>query len=176
VDEDQLTLEVAPVPGPGESAEDVARAMADKCHQRAFDAPPAGGPVPPMKDMDLHLTLLILPQLERYASSVWNGVKSRTWGGNHDGVSFKIERMEWVDEGRATRYEERGGAARRKRMAALAVGLAAWKGVQVNDSGLTRVKDGKRKRDGGVKSAKVQRMKKVGAAGMSSKLMQVESS
>lgn len=71
-------------------------------------------PVPP-PDKDLHITLLILPTLERYESSVMYGLKSRSWGGNHDGMSFKIERIEWVDEGRA-KGEERGGEARRKRL------------------------------------------------------------
>lgn len=41
------------------------------------------------------------------------------WRENHDGMSFKIERLEWVDEGVAGRNEERGGAARRRRLAAL---------------------------------------------------------
>jgi len=43
-------------------------------------------------------------------------------------MSFKIERMEWVDEGVASRNEERGGAARRRRLAALQ-GLGTGKKV-----------------------------------------------
>jgi hypothetical protein len=71
-------------------------------------------PVPPT-DKDLHITLLILPKLERYESSVLFGLKSRSWDGNHDGMSFKVLRVEWVDEG-VGRGEERGGEARRKRL------------------------------------------------------------
>jgi hypothetical protein len=71
-------------------------------------------PVPPA-DKDLHITLLILPPLEHYDSSVLFGLKSRAWGNNHDGMSFKIERIDWVDEGVA-KGEERGGEARRKRL------------------------------------------------------------
>lgn len=71
-------------------------------------------PVPP-SDKDLHITLLILPPLERYEPSVMYGLKSRSWGDNHDGMSFKVERIEWVDEG-AAKGEERGGVARRKRL------------------------------------------------------------
>lgn len=71
-------------------------------------------PVPPA-DKDLHITLLILPPLERYDSSVLFGLKSREWGGNHDGMSFKVEKIDWVDEGVA-KGEERGGEARRKRL------------------------------------------------------------
>jgi hypothetical protein len=71
-------------------------------------------PVPP-PDKDLHITLLILPRLERYDSTVMFGLKSRAWDGTHDGMSFKVERIDWVDEG-STRGEERSGAARRKRI------------------------------------------------------------
>lgn len=71
-------------------------------------------PVPPA-NKDLHITLLILPRLERYESSLMFGIKSRAWEGTHDGMSFKVERIEWVDEG-STRGEERSGAARRKRL------------------------------------------------------------
>lgn len=71
-------------------------------------------PVPP-SDKDLHVTLLILPKLERYESSVLFGIKSRGWDGTHDGLSFKVLRVDWVDEG-VGRGEERSGEARRKRL------------------------------------------------------------
>jgi hypothetical protein len=73
--------------------------------------------VPPMppSDKDLHIILLILPRLERYDSSVLFGLKSRPWEGSHDGMSFKVLRTEWVDEG-VGRGEERSGEARRKRL------------------------------------------------------------
>lgn len=71
-------------------------------------------PVPPA-DKDLHITLLVLPKLDKYDQSVLFGIKSRTWDGNHDGVSFQVMRVDWVEEG-AGRGEERGGEARRKRL------------------------------------------------------------
>ena len=71
---------------------------------------------PPQKD--LHVTLLILPPLEKYGSAVLHGLKSRKWGGNHDGMSFKVHKIEYVDEG-SRRGEERGGEARRKRLKAM---------------------------------------------------------
>lgn len=74
-------------------------------------------PVPP-RDRDLHITLLILPRLERYDSTVMFGLKSRVWDGRHDGMSFKVHRVEWVDDG-VGRGEERGGEARRKRLRTL---------------------------------------------------------
>jgi Histone deacetylation protein Rxt3 len=109
----------------GEWGEDVDISMLDleiksdyhHAPQPATDAPagkPLIPPVPPA-NKDLHITLLILPRLERYESSLMFGVKSRAWQGTHDGMSYKVERIEWVDEG-STRGEERSGAARRKRL------------------------------------------------------------
>jgi hypothetical protein len=72
-------------------------------------------PLIPPSGKDLHLTLLILPALRTYASQVRHGIKSRAWGETHDGMSFKIEKMSWVEEG-AGYGEERGAEARRKRM------------------------------------------------------------
>jgi len=112
VDENLLSLELPPPPStetPGNNQ--------DNGPIKRYETPPPTGPIVPPTAMDLHLTILILPPLERYASSVWHGIKSRVWGDNHDGMSYKIERMEWVDEGVAGRNEERGGQARRQRLA-----------------------------------------------------------
>lgn len=56
-----------------------------------------GGPVVPPRERDARLTLLILPPLEKYGGLVWHGVKSTSWGENHDGVSFQVLKVEWVD-------------------------------------------------------------------------------
>ncbi|KAL9635522.1 MAG: hypothetical protein Q9164_003403 [Protoblastenia rupestris] len=85
--------------------------------QVSFTSPPPSTLLPP-KDRDLHLTLLILPPLKTYASTVAHGIKSRLWGRDHDGMSFKIEKMEWVNEGVAA-GEERSGKAKKARMRAL---------------------------------------------------------
>lgn len=82
--------------------------------QTVFTIPPAS-PMLPAQGKDLHLTLLILPTLQKYASRVAHGVKSRAWGDDHDGLSFRIEKMVWVDE-RAGRGEERDGEARHRRL------------------------------------------------------------
>jgi hypothetical protein len=74
-------------------------------------------PVPPT-DKDLHITLLILPRLEKYDSTVMFGVKSRKFEGRHDGMSFKVQSVDWVDDG-VGRGEERSGEARRKRLRTL---------------------------------------------------------
>ena len=79
-----------------------------------FTSPPDESMVPP-PGMDLHVTLHVLPTLEKYASHVAHGIKSRAWGNTHDGVSFRIEKMEWVDT-KESNSEERSGEARRKRI------------------------------------------------------------
>ena len=76
---------------------------------------PPSSPMLPPPGKDLHLTILILPTLENYASRICHGIKSRPWGNDHDGLSYRIEKVTWVDE-RASQGEERGGEARRKRL------------------------------------------------------------
>ncbi|CDM37203.1 Histone deacetylation protein Rxt3 [Penicillium roqueforti FM164] len=84
------------------------------------EAPAKGPRLPPIPptDKDLHITLLILPRLAQYDSTLMFGLKSRKWDGRHDGMSFKIHAVDWVDEGVA-RGEERSGEARRKRLRTL---------------------------------------------------------
>ena len=76
---------------------------------------PPDEPMVPPAGKDLHVTLHVLPTLEKYASHVAHGIKSRVWGNTHDGVSFRIEKIEWVDTKERNR-EERSGEARRKRI------------------------------------------------------------
>lgn len=72
-------------------------------------------PLIPITGKDLHLTLLILPSLQKYASLVRHGIKSRYWNKMYSGMSFMIERIAWI-EGGAGNGEERGGEARRRRI------------------------------------------------------------
>ncbi|KAH0533593.1 hypothetical protein GP486_008985, partial [Trichoglossum hirsutum] len=58
--------------------------------------PLSTGPMIPPPNCDLNVTILILPTLESYASTVSHGIRSRTWKKNHDGLSFKIEHLKWV--------------------------------------------------------------------------------
>lgn len=78
-----------------------------------LDPPATGGGFIPPADMDLHVTLLVLPALKRYAEAARNGVLSRAWGPNHDGCSVSVLRLMWVDEG-CGRAMARTGAARRQ--------------------------------------------------------------
>ncbi|CAG8063346.1 unnamed protein product [Penicillium olsonii] len=118
----------------GAWGEDVDESMLDleikDTYQHAPPAPEAEGekpetgakapripPVPPA-DKDLHITLLVLPRVNQYDSTLLFGLKSRKWDGRHDGMSFKVHAVDWVDEG-VGRGEERGGEARRKRLRTL---------------------------------------------------------
>ena len=75
-------------------------------------------PMVPVPNMDLHINLLILPTLASYASLVCHGLKSRPWTTKHDGLSYKVDSIAWVDE-KSRRGQERGGEARRKRLKAV---------------------------------------------------------
>ena len=72
-------------------------------------------PVAPPPDMDLHITLLILPAIEEYFSTCEYGITSRKSTG-YDGLSFMIHKMQWVDEGYGVRGQERGAAALKRRL------------------------------------------------------------
>lgn len=76
-------------------------------------APPATGPMHVPANRDCHVTILILPLLRKYASITRFGIKSREWGGKHDGyqsvhdgLSFMIQSIRWVKgvDGEEGRY------------------------------------------------------------------------
>ena len=71
--------------------------------------------VPP--DHDAHITLLLLPPLEFYPSTTRHHIRSREWKDTHDGMSFMIHRIEFVDEGSASRNVGRSVKARKQRLA-----------------------------------------------------------
>lgn len=79
---------------------------------------------------DLHITLVVLPQLEQYVDSVRFGIKSRAWpeessillegtGANktpHDGVSFMVLKAEFVEDGTEAKRVGRTGVEKRERL------------------------------------------------------------
>lgn len=73
-------------------------------------------PVIPPAGKDVHITLLLLPRLQSYASTVQNGIKSRAWTTEHDGNSFMIHSIQFLEEGIAGRHSERGPAAKHVRL------------------------------------------------------------
>ncbi|KAL7624739.1 hypothetical protein AAE478_006310 [Parahypoxylon ruwenzoriense] len=89
-------------------------------HLEVLSSPPVSGPVLVPADRDLHVTLLILPALEKYSSSTRFGIQSREFGGTyngrksvHDGISFMILCVRWVD-GAAPQSRLRGKARRER--------------------------------------------------------------
>jgi Histone deacetylation protein Rxt3 len=78
-------------------------------------------PMEPPPGMDLHITLLVVPALERYYSTGRFGVLSREWGKGdapHDGVSFMVLNAKFVDEGPSS-GKGRTGKERKARINAL---------------------------------------------------------
>jgi len=93
--------------------------------------PPKTGPMPVPENRDLHVTLLILPRLQKYASTTRFGIKSREFGGPvgdeeahqraiHDGISFMVTGLRWVTNGAAAQNRLRGKARRERIRKALA--------------------------------------------------------
>lgn len=85
-------------------------------------APPAKGPMAVPADRDLHVNVLILPRLAKYGATTRHGITSREFGGehgtrttSHDGLSFKVHNIRWVENGAQPQARLRG-KARRERM------------------------------------------------------------
>lgn len=79
-----------------------------------LNEPPLKGPMTPPANCDLHVTILILPALEKYSSSVRWGIMSREWEATHDGLSFMILSIKWVHG--VDTAKEASGKGRRMRM------------------------------------------------------------
>ncbi|KAK7180074.1 Rxt3-domain-containing protein [Paraphaeosphaeria sporulosa] len=84
-------------------------------------------PIIPPADMDLQIELLILPKLEEFAGTTEYGITSRK-SSNHDGLSFTINKIRWVDEGLGGRGQERTAAALKRRLDASAALLSLKSG------------------------------------------------
>ena len=74
-------------------------------------------PVNAPEGYDAHITVLILPPLESYAATSQHHLASREWRKKHDGMSYMIHSIEFVDEGPSNRYVDRSAAARKNRIA-----------------------------------------------------------
>ncbi|KAF2678658.1 Rxt3-domain-containing protein [Lentithecium fluviatile CBS 122367] len=80
-------------------------------------------PVAPPADMDLQIDILILPRIQEYAGTVEYGISSRK-SKTHDGLSFMIHKIRWVEEGIGSRGQERTAAAMKRRLDASATLLS----------------------------------------------------
>ncbi|OAF54816.1 hypothetical protein VC83_08927 [Pseudogymnoascus destructans] len=96
-----------------DSAEDngTATKVTSKNGDITLTAPPARGPMLPPPPKDLHVTILVLPALEKYSSTTRWGIRSRAWANTHDGLSFQIMSVKFVS-GVDTAKEIRGSARR----------------------------------------------------------------
>jgi len=88
---------------------------------REFKAP--AQPIELSKDRDMKITLVVMPQLERYEETSRFGIRSRAWPEDsefspHDGVSYSILKVEVLDVGPEERRLGRTGASRRARLKA----------------------------------------------------------
>jgi Histone deacetylation protein Rxt3 len=109
-----------------------------------MDAPPPAPIIPP-EDCEAHITMVILPTLQRYQGAVMNGIKSRPFGppptgskdekkevehdlerslAVHDGSSWMISSIRWVDE-RLDRGYGRTAAEKRRHRADIRESVAA---------------------------------------------------
>ncbi|QPC68955.1 hypothetical protein HYE67_011186 [Fusarium culmorum] len=82
-------------------------------------APPTSGPMPIPVRRDLHVNILILPRLVKYGASTRHGITSREFGGDyghrhavHDGISYMIKSVRWVENGAQPQARLRGQARR----------------------------------------------------------------
>ena len=85
-------------------------------------APPPGGPMGVPAGRDLHVNVLILPRLSKYSSVTRYGITSREFGSQfgsrhtvHDGLSYMVHSIRWVENGAQPQARLRG-KARRDRM------------------------------------------------------------
>ncbi|KAK9239618.1 hypothetical protein V1525DRAFT_397926 [Lipomyces kononenkoae] len=62
---------------------------------------------------DCVATLRILPLLQKYQGTFRHGINSRTWLTRHDGMSYRIEKVEFVGPGKA---EDRGWKMKKRRL------------------------------------------------------------
>ncbi|PHH71415.1 hypothetical protein CDD82_6526 [Ophiocordyceps australis] len=90
--------------------------------EKLITSPQSSGPLPIPPCRDLHVDVLILPRLEKYAATTRFGISSREFGGKfgarhsvHDGISYMIHSIRWVKNGAQPQARLRG-KARRERM------------------------------------------------------------
>ncbi|KAM5352715.1 hypothetical protein ACJ41O_005437 [Fusarium nematophilum] len=136
-----------------------ANSSVDLDSEGLISAPPPGGPMSIPARRDLHINVLILPRLVKYAASTRYGISSREFGGDyghrhavHDGISYMINSVRWVENGAQPQARLRG-KARRERMR-----KAMWevKGSVDNINGVEREQEKERSgkpRAGGISAS-----------------------
>ena len=117
-------------------------------HEGLITSTPSPMPIP--EDRDLHVNILILPRLVKYGSTTRHGITSREFGGDfgarhaiHDGLSFTIQSLRWVENGAQPQARLRG-KARRERMRKAMVEV---QGTLANSLGGAGIRDTEEKAD-----------------------------
>lgn len=95
IDTDLLGLELSPEVN-GKKAKKTEKTISKK-GELVLHAPPERGPLDPPADHDVEIKILILPALETYIGCTRFGIKSRTWTPSHDGGSFMVIGVKFVD-------------------------------------------------------------------------------
>lgn len=135
-----------------------AAAPVDVESEGLITAPPPTGPMVVPADRDLHVNVLVMPKLAKYGSTTRFGITSREFGGehgtrttSHDGLSYKVHNIRWVENGAQPQARLRG-KARRERMRKA---MSEVKGTFGNVTSVERSQDkrisGNWWRDGGSK-------------------------
>lgn len=119
-DFDSATLDLDD--GHGRKAKSRAGELSDVESEGLITSPPQSGPLYIPENRDLHVNVLILPKLAKYAATTRFGISSREFGGQHgprhsvhDGISYMVDSIRWVENGGQPQARLRG-KARRERM------------------------------------------------------------
>ena len=146
IPEDGVVRQVRGANGDASADEQAARRAA---HEADFlAAPPRTGPVFVKENRDLHVTLVILPTLRRYASTTRFGIQSREFGGvgsdgrrrrQHDGLSFMVAGVRWVENGAKTQSDVRGKGRKERMRRAMREVRASFGGMNVAEGVVRKV-------------------------------------
>ncbi|EQK97434.1 histone deacetylation protein Rxt3 [Ophiocordyceps sinensis CO18] len=108
--------------GPRRKPKNRANESLDLESEGLITSPPQSGPLSIPNNRDLHVNVLILPKLAKYAATTRFGIASREFGGQygarqsvHDSISYMVESIRWVENGGQPQARLRG-KARRERM------------------------------------------------------------
>lgn len=121
-DFDPSMLEMEPDEKRRKTNKDAAAEPVTDASEGLLTTPPPSGPMAVPAERDLHVNVLILPRLAKYGSTTRHGITSREFGGehggrntSHDGLSYMVRSIRWVENGAQPQARLRG-KARRERM------------------------------------------------------------
>lgn len=125
-----------------------------------ISAPPRTGPVFVRENRDMHVTVVVLPTLRKYSSTTRFGIQSREFGREggegrrgrqHDGLSFMIAGVRWVENGAKTQSDVRGKGRKERMRRAMREVRASFGGMNVEGGGKIKVDGAGEEKGDGVK-------------------------